>query len=96
MYTYYIFIDLWNGEMSDHEETKVESIMEKISDKIKGNNSSSLSFSSDSYSKMMSLVYQIVGRQNLWHKVLGGGKCNSYLHTSIIFIPHTYMYTYTY
>lgn len=63
--------------MSDHEEAKAESIVEKISDKIKGDDSSSSSSSSDSDSDTTSLkskVYRIFGRQKPVHKVLGGGK----------------------
>ncbi|KAL8111467.1 hypothetical protein AgCh_019256 [Apium graveolens] len=66
--------------MSDHEESKAETLMEKISEKIKGDDSSSSSSSSsdsDSESETTSLkekVFRIFGREKPVHKVLGGGK----------------------
>lgn len=67
-------------EMSDHEESKVESMMEKISEKIKGDDSSSSSSSSsDSETErettsLKEKVFRIFGREKPVHKVLGGGK----------------------
>lgn len=60
--------------MSDHEE----SMIEKISEKIKGDDSSSSSSdSSDSETETTTLkekVFRIFGREKPVHKVLGGGK----------------------
>lgn len=67
--------------MSDHEETKAETMMEKISEKIKGDDSSSSSSSSSSDSEtetettsLKEKVFRIFGREKPVHKVLGGGK----------------------
>lgn len=63
--------------MSDHEDSKAESLMEKIAEKIHGHDSSSSSSSSDSEdesSSFKSKVYRIFGREKPVHKVFGGGK----------------------
>ncbi|CAK9137014.1 unnamed protein product [Ilex paraguariensis] len=62
--------------MAEHEESKVESVMEKISEKIHGHDSSSSSSDSedDKSSSLKSKVYRIFGREKPVHKVLGGGK----------------------
>ncbi|CAK9141955.1 unnamed protein product [Ilex paraguariensis] len=64
--------------MADHEESKIESVMEKISDKIHGHDDSSSSSSSDSEdessSSLKTKVYRLFGREKPVHKVLGGGK----------------------
>lgn len=64
--------------MAEHEEAKVESIMEKIADKIHGHDSSSSSDSDDdkkhSSSSLKSKIYRLFGREKPVHKVLGGGK----------------------
>ncbi|KDP25363.1 hypothetical protein JCGZ_20519 [Jatropha curcas] len=70
--------------MAEHhkEESVIESVMEKISEKIHGHDSSSSSDSdndeksksSSSPSSMKSKIYRIFGREKPVHKVLGGGK----------------------
>lgn len=62
--------------MSDHEESKVESTMEKISEKLHEDDSSSSSSDSDDDEKrsLKSKVYRIFGREKPVHKVFGGGK----------------------
>ncbi|KAK2973772.1 hypothetical protein RJ640_018980 [Escallonia rubra] len=68
--------------MSDHEELKAESLMEKISEKLHGHDSSSSSSDSDdgdkksdkTSSSLKSKVYGIFGPEKPVHKVFGGGK----------------------
>ncbi|CAL5429948.1 unnamed protein product [Camellia sinensis] len=67
--------------MADHEESKVESMMDKITEKLHGDSSSSSSSDSDddkksspSTSPLKSKVYRLFGREKPLHKVLGGGK----------------------
>ncbi|KAK3011399.1 hypothetical protein RJ639_011045 [Escallonia herrerae] len=66
--------------MSDHEESKAESLMEKISEKLHGHDSSSSSSESDDGDKksspLKSKVYGVFGREKPVHKVFGGGKRN--------------------
>lgn len=66
-----------------HEESKAESVLEKITEKIHGgHDSSSSSSSSDSDneksshspSSFKSKIYRLFGREKPVHKVLGGGK----------------------
>lgn len=62
--------------MAEHEESKVESFMEKIAEKIHHHDSSS-SDSDDEKSSISSLkskVFRLFGREKPVHKVLGGGK----------------------
>lgn len=55
-----------------------ESVMEKITEKLHGHDSSSSSSDSDneksSPSAVQSTVFRLFGRQKPVHKVLGGGK----------------------
>lgn len=62
--------------MSDHEDHKSESLMEKISDKIHGKDDSSSSSDSDDdkISAMKSKVFRMFGREKPVHNVFGGGK----------------------
>ncbi|KAH7840048.1 hypothetical protein Vadar_011988 [Vaccinium darrowii] len=62
--------------MADHEESKSESLMEKVTEKFHGDDSSSSSDSDDDKksSPLKSNVYRIFGREKPVHKVLGGGK----------------------
>lgn len=67
--------------MSDHEDSKAESMMEKIREKIKSDDSSSSSSSSsssesesESTTTLKEKVFRIFGREKPVHKVLGGGK----------------------
>ncbi|KAI3710761.1 hypothetical protein L2E82_40554 [Cichorium intybus] len=63
--------------MSDHEDHKAESLMEKISDKIHGKDDSSSSSDSDDDSKISEIkskVFRLFGREKPVHKVFGGGK----------------------
>ncbi|KAK1438591.1 hypothetical protein QVD17_04400 [Tagetes erecta] len=68
--------------MSDHEDHKDESLMDKISEKIHGHHkddSSSSSSSSDSdddnkISAMKAKVFRLFGREKPLHNVFGGGK----------------------
>ncbi|KAE8694624.1 Reticulon-like protein B4 [Hibiscus syriacus] len=63
--------------MAEHEEKHEESLLEKISDKIKGDSSSSSSDSDDdkpSESSMKAKVFRPFGREKPVHHVLGGGK----------------------
>lgn len=62
--------------MSDHEDSKSESMMEKISEKLHEHDSSSSSSDSedDSSSSLKSKVFRIFGREKPVHKVFGGGK----------------------
>ena len=77
--------------MAENEEPKGESLLEKISEKIKDHESSSSSSSdsedekpkSSSAASLKSKVFRIFGREKPIHKVLGGGKrmrffCSSY------------------
>lgn len=64
--------------MSDHEDKHEESVLEKISEKIKGHDSSSSSSDSDddkpSESSMKAKVFRLFGRERPVHDVFGGGK----------------------
>ncbi|GMH26708.1 hypothetical protein Nepgr_028551 [Nepenthes gracilis] len=62
--------------MAEHEDTKVESMMEKILDKIHGDDSSSSGSDDDkpSASSLKSKTYRLFGREKSVHKILGGGK----------------------
>lgn len=65
--------------MADHEDSTpspVESMMEKISEKIHGHDSSSSDSDNEksSPSAFKAKVYRIFGREKPVHKVLGGGK----------------------
>jgi len=64
--------------MSDHEDHKPESLMEKLSEKVHGHkDSSSSSSDSDDDSKisdMKSKFFRLFGREKPVHKVFGGGK----------------------
>lgn len=62
--------------MSDHEDSKSESLMEKISEKSHEHDSFSSSSDSedDSSSSLKSKVFRIFGREKPVHKVFGGGK----------------------
>ncbi|KAD6795091.1 hypothetical protein R6Q59_032019 [Mikania micrantha] len=64
--------------MSDHEDHKTESLMEKISEKIHGlKDDSSSSSDSDDDSKISAVkskVFRLFGREKPVHNVFGGGK----------------------
>lgn len=63
--------------MAEHGESKAESLMEKIVDKIHPHDSSSSDSDDDknpSASSLKSKIYRIFGREKPVHKVLGGGK----------------------
>ncbi|KAL8138889.1 hypothetical protein V2J09_004890 [Rumex salicifolius] len=62
--------------MAEHEESKGESVMEKIADKIRGHDSSSSDSDGDkpSPSSLKSKINRLFGREKPVHKVLGGGK----------------------
>ncbi|KAL4570730.1 hypothetical protein LXL04_026391 [Taraxacum kok-saghyz] len=63
--------------MSDHEDHKSESLMEKISEKIHSKDDSSSSSDSDDDNKisaMKSKVFRLFGREKPVHNVIGGGK----------------------
>ncbi|GAB4834490.1 Reticulon-like protein B2 [Ancistrocladus abbreviatus] len=63
--------------MAEHEESKVESMMENIADKIHRDSSSSSDYDDDkkpSVSSLKSKIYRMFGREKPVHKVLGGGK----------------------
>ncbi|KAG6788268.1 hypothetical protein POTOM_004330 [Populus tomentosa] len=63
----------------DKDDSVVESVTEKISEKIHGHDSSSVSDSDHEKSKsntdsLKSKIYRLFGREKPVHKVLGGGK----------------------
>lgn len=66
--------------MAEHSESAgsaVESMIEKISEKIHANDSSSSDSDDDksvSPSSVKAKIYRIFGREKPVHKVLGGGK----------------------
>ncbi|XP_076920094.1 reticulon-like protein B2 [Bidens hawaiensis] len=63
--------------MSDHEDHKSESLIEKISDKIhdlKNDSSSSDSDDDSKVSEIKSKVFRLFGRKKPVHHVFGGGK----------------------
>ncbi|GMI76436.1 VIRB2-interacting protein 3, Reticulan like protein B4 [Hibiscus trionum] len=63
--------------MAEHEEKHEESLLEKITEKIKGGSSSSSSDSDDdkpSESSMKEKVFRLFGREKPVHHVFGGGK----------------------
>ncbi|MBA0635051.1 hypothetical protein Godav_029903 [Gossypium davidsonii] len=64
--------------MSDHEDKHEESLLEKISEKVKGHDLSSSSSDSDddkpSESSMKAKVFRLFGRERPVHDVFGGGK----------------------
>ncbi|GAB2273798.1 Reticulon-like protein B2 [Dionaea muscipula] len=63
--------------MAEHGESKVESFLEKIADKIHGEDSSSSNSDNDrpsAASSLKSKIYRLFGREKPVHKVLGGGK----------------------
>ena len=79
--------------MAEHEESKAESMMEKIVEKIHRHDSSSSSSDSEDEKKssasssLKSKIYRLFGREKPVHKVLGGGKRTFFLRISVIFIP---------
>jgi len=62
--------------MSDHEDSKSESLTEKISEKSHEHDSSSSSSDSedDSSTSFKSKVFRMFGREKPVHKIFGGGK----------------------
>ncbi|XP_059640527.1 reticulon-like protein B2 [Cornus florida] len=60
--------------MSDHEESKIESVMEKITEKFHGDSSSSDSDDDKSSSTLQAKIFRLFGREKPVHKVFGGGK----------------------
>ena len=97
--------------MADHsgneKESKVESVMDKITEKFHGDDSSSSSDSdgekSPSPSSVKAKIYRLFGREKPVHKVLGGGKrtkANQNLSFSVsnyirfMFLIITRLYTY--
>ena len=80
--------------MAEHEESKAESMMEKIVEKIHRHDSSSSSSDSEDEKKssasssLKSKIYRLFGREKPVHKVLGGGKRTFFsLRISLIFSP---------
>lgn len=77
---FYNIVEFEAREMSDHEEAKseslIEKISEKISDKIHGHDSSSSSSDSDNddTASLKNKIFRIFGRQKPVHTVFGGGK----------------------
>jgi hypothetical protein len=74
--------------MAEHkEEPVIESVMDKVSDKLHGGDSSSSSDSDDDKKKkkgsasaepdMKAKIYRLFGRERPVHSVLGGGKRKS-------------------
>ena len=65
-------------EESESKQSAVESVMEKISEKIHGHDSSSSSDSDHekpaSPSSVKAKIYRLFGRERPVHHVLGGGK----------------------
>ena len=63
--------------MADHEESKLEAMVEKIVEKIHPHDSSSSDSDDDKSSTISSLkskVFRLFGREKPVHKVFGGGK----------------------
>ncbi|KAJ9188277.1 hypothetical protein P3X46_003648 [Hevea brasiliensis] len=67
--------------MAEHSESPIESVMEKISEKIHAHDSSSSSDSDsetekkpDSPSSVKAKIFRLFGREKPVHKVFGGGK----------------------
>jgi hypothetical protein len=61
--------------MSDHEEKKEESLLEKLADKFHGDSSSSDSDDDKSEpSEIKAKIFRLFGRERPVHKVFGGGK----------------------
>ncbi|XP_076929213.1 reticulon-like protein B2 [Bidens hawaiensis] len=60
--------------MSDHEEHKPESLIEKITEKLHDSSSSSDSDGDSKISELKSKVFRLFGREKPVHKVFGGGK----------------------
>lgn len=63
--------------MSDYEDSKEESVIEKVHDHKSSSSSSSSSSDSDDDSKLSSIksnVFRLFGREKPVHKVFGGGK----------------------
>ncbi|XP_076951897.1 reticulon-like protein B2 [Bidens hawaiensis] len=60
--------------MSDHEEHKPESLIEKITEKLHDSSSSSDSDDDSKVSELKSKVFRLFGREKPVHKVFGGGK----------------------
>ncbi|MFS7941936.1 hypothetical protein Hanom_Chr06g00482141 [Helianthus anomalus] len=60
--------------MSDHEDHKPESLIEKISEKLHDHSSSSDSDDDSKISAVKSKVFRLFGREKPVHNVFGGGK----------------------
>lgn len=63
--------------MAEHEESRGESVIEKIVEKIHGHDGSSSSDSDDEKSapsEVKARIYRLFGRERPVHQVLGGGK----------------------
>ncbi|KAJ9171452.1 hypothetical protein P3X46_014819 [Hevea brasiliensis] len=66
--------------MAEHSESPIESVMEKISEKIHAHDSSSSDSDSDSEKKpdspssVKAKIFRLFGREKPVHKVFGGGK----------------------
>lgn len=64
-----------SAAMAEHEEKKGESLVEKISEKIHGDDSSSSSDSEDEKpSELKAKIFRLFGREKPVHQVFGGGK----------------------
>lgn len=69
--------------MSDHEEKKEESLLEKLADKFHGDSSSSDSDNEKSEpSEIKAKIFRLFGREKPVHKVFGGGKRTSIIYAS--------------
>lgn len=66
--------------MAEHDESKPESFVEKIAEKIHHHDSSSSDSDDDkpAPSSLKSKIYRLFGRDKPVHKVLGGGKRTIY------------------
>lgn len=66
--------------MSDHEEKKEESLLEKLADKFHSGSSSSDSDNDKSEpSEIKGKIFRLFGREKPVHKVFGGGKRTSFV-----------------
>jgi hypothetical protein len=76
--------------MAEHEgqrESAAESLVDKITEKISGHDSSSSSDSdNEKFDAVKSKIFRLFGREKPVHKVLGGGKRKQTLTFSLSFI----------
>lgn len=82
------------AEHAENPEPKSESLMEKIAEKLHGDDSSSSSDSDsekkhESSGSVKAKIYRLFGRENPVHKVFGGGK-------RTILSLYNFLYVYAY